>query len=79
MEWLLIVLTMGYHGPQSFGDSGYAKEGFCKKAGADVVKRLNDREMAEQQRKTVVNVTGGTSEGYSAKVWAFECVQVRKR
>lgn len=74
MEWLLIVMTMGYHGPQTVADSGYVNEGFCKKAGAEVVMRLHELEVAEEKRRTTAY-----TQAYNAKKWSFECIQVRKR
>lgn len=74
MEWLLIVMTMGYYGPQTVADGGYVKEGLCKKAGSEVVLRLSELEVSEEKRRTV-----GNTQAYNAKTWRFECIQVRKR
>lgn len=79
MEWLLVVMSMGYHASPAVGDGGYTTEDLCKKAGSEVVTRLNALEVAQQKRHTTVHSTGGTTEAYRAKSWVFECFPVRKR
>jgi hypothetical protein len=77
--WLLVMSSLGLHGPATFSDGDYRSLDACQRTGQNMVVLLNEREIElEKQFTSVHKNLQLTTKAYSARIWEFECFPTDK-